>query len=200
MTRQSVKESTRPLRPQRGKQKIFDSALNLFESQGYFATTVEQITEAAGVSKGLVYNYFSSKEALLVGLIQDATARMTAVAKPLSRDIPASEALAAFVDEYFGFLAKERQFLKLQLSLLLAPELSETLAKSQRERSELLLSTARGWFQRAGVAQPKNKARVFLAMLDGVALHYLHIYEPYPLASLKPMVIQATESLCSTTP
>ena len=53
------------MRPQRGKQKLLDAATKLFESQGYFSTTVEQITDEAGVSKGLVYNYFSSKEELL---------------------------------------------------------------------------------------------------------------------------------------
>ncbi len=47
---------------QKGKQKLFDAAINLFESQGYFATTIEQITAEAGVSKGLVYHYFKSKE------------------------------------------------------------------------------------------------------------------------------------------
>lgn len=188
------------MRPQRGKQKIFDSALRLFESQGYFATTVEQITETAGVSKGLVYNYFSSKEELLVALVEDATGRMAAVAEPLSRDVPVQQSLAAFVDEFFGFLRRERQFLKLQLSLLLAPELHDKLAEVQRRRAELLLSTVRGWFQRAGVSQPKHKARIFLATLDGVALHYLHIYESYPLASVKPLVIQSAEDLCADRP
>lgn len=188
------------MRPQRGKRKIFDSALELFESQGYFATTVEQITEAAGVSKGLVYNYFSSKEELLVALIEDATERMAAVAAPLSHDIPIEESLAAFADEFFGFLTRERRFLKLQLSLLLAPELREPLAEAQARRAELLLATVRRWFQRAGVSQPKHKARVFLAMLDGVALHHLHIYEAYPLASVKPLVIRTAESLCADRP
>lgn len=188
------------MRPQRGKRKLFDSALSLFESQGYFATTVEQITEQAGVSKGLVYNYFNSKEELLIGLIEDATERMAAVAEPLSRDVDAEESLAAFVEEFFGFLRKERQFLKLQLSLLLAPELRDTVGEAQRQRAELLLTTVRRWFQRAGVPQPKHKARLLLAMLDGVALHYLHVYDPYPLDALKPEVIETAARLCADRP
>ncbi len=185
------------MRPQRGRRKIFEAALGLFEAQGYFATTVEQITGAAGVSKGLVYNYFSSKEELLVALLEDATERMASVARPLSLDIPAEESLAAFAEEFFGFLTTERRFLKLQLSLLLAPELRDTVAEAQKRRADLLLATVRRWLQRAGVSQPKHKARIFLAMLDGVALHYLHVYEAYPLASLKPLVIQTAQSLCA---
>lgn len=185
------------MRPQHGKQKLFDSAMKLFESQGYFATTVEQITAEAGVSKGLIYNYFSSKEELLVALIEDATSKMAAVAETLTHDRPPEDSLSAFVEGFFRFLQTERQFLKLQLSLLVAPELRETVAEPQRQRAELLLATVRGWFRRANVRQPKNKARLFLATLDGVALHYLFVYETYPLASLKTQLIQSARDLCA---
>ncbi len=184
------------MRPQRGKQKLFDSAMKLFESQGYFATTVEQITAEAGVSKGLVYNYFRSKEELLVALLKDATDKMASVAEALSCDGPLEDSLSSFVDDFFRFLQAERRFLKLQLSLLLAPELSELVAEPQRQRAELLLRKIRGWFQRADVKQPKTRARLLLAMLDGVALHYLFIYEPYPLASLKPQLMRMARELC----
>jgi len=50
------------MRPQLGKQKLLDAATKLFGAQGFFATTIEQIAEEAGVSKSLVYNYFDSKE------------------------------------------------------------------------------------------------------------------------------------------
>ncbi|MBL4689105.1 MAG: TetR/AcrR family transcriptional regulator [Nannocystaceae bacterium] len=183
------------MRPQRGKQKLLESATRLFASQGYFATTVEQIAAGADVSKGLVYNYFNSKEELLVALIEDATSKIVAVSEPLTLNTPLEDSLSAFVDNFFRFLETERQFLKLQLSLLLAPELSEIVSEPQRRRAELLLATVRGWFQRARVPQPKNKARVFLAMLDGVALHYLFIYEPYPLAALKPQIMQTARNL-----
>lgn len=74
------------MRPQRGKQKLFTAAINLFESQGYFATSIEQITIEAGVSKGLVYHYFKSKEELLESLITETTGTMKSVATTLDSD------------------------------------------------------------------------------------------------------------------
>lgn len=47
--------------------RILGAALGLFERQGFFATTVEQITEAADVGKGTFFNYFPSKEHALAG-------------------------------------------------------------------------------------------------------------------------------------
>ncbi len=183
------------MRPQLGRQKLFDAAMKLFETQGYFATTVAQITAEAGVSKGLVYNYFASKEELLVGLLDDATEKMELVAAPLTDAHGLEASLTSFLNGYFTFLHKHRRFLKLQLQLMLMPELREIVAEPQRRRAQALSKTIEGWFRRAGVAQPKRKARLLLALLDGVALHYLCVYDHYPLASMKPQVLQAARDL-----
>lgn len=185
------------MRPPRGKKKLFDAALTLFATRGYFATTVDQITAEAGVSKGLVYNYFSSKEELLHALLDDETERMAKVAVKLSDDGPVQETMSAFVADYLRFLKVERRSLRLQLSLLIMPELREAVGAPLQRRANLLLSTVHGWFRRAGVAQAKSKARVFVAMLDGAALHYLVVFERYRLDALKPQLTRAALALCS---
>ncbi|NJM08810.1 TetR/AcrR family transcriptional regulator [Candidatus Gracilibacteria bacterium] len=45
--------------------RIFAAAMELFQTQGYRATTVEQITQRAGVAKGTFFTHFPSKEAVL---------------------------------------------------------------------------------------------------------------------------------------
>ena len=45
------------------RRAIRRAALALFESQGYAATTVEQIAQAADVAPMTVYRYFGTKEA-----------------------------------------------------------------------------------------------------------------------------------------
>lgn len=44
------------------KERIFHAAMELFQQQGYENTSVEQITEKAGVSKGTFFTHFSSKD------------------------------------------------------------------------------------------------------------------------------------------
>jgi AcrR family transcriptional regulator len=48
------------------RESLFRSALDLFAAKGFVETTVEDITEAADVGKGTFFNYFPSKEHLLV--------------------------------------------------------------------------------------------------------------------------------------
>ncbi|WP_421761932.1 TetR/AcrR family transcriptional regulator [Devosia sp.] len=52
--------------------EVLDAALALFIENGFAATRVEDIAKRAGLSKGAVYLYFPSKEALLEGLVRRA--------------------------------------------------------------------------------------------------------------------------------
>ena len=49
--------------------KINGSALKLFSEFGYKNTSVAAIAKEAGISKGLIYNYYKSKEDVLVGVL-----------------------------------------------------------------------------------------------------------------------------------
>ncbi len=54
--------------------EVLDAALELFIDKGFSATRVEDVAKRAGISKGSVYLYFPSKEALLEGLVRRAVA------------------------------------------------------------------------------------------------------------------------------
>jgi AcrR family transcriptional regulator len=51
--------------------KVLESALELFSTQGYGATSMRAISEASGLSVGNLYHHFGSKEAIFQRLIDD---------------------------------------------------------------------------------------------------------------------------------
>lgn len=59
------------------RERIYEAALNLFRSQGYESTTVDQITRYAGLAKGTFFNYFPTKDAVLRYLGTREIARLT---------------------------------------------------------------------------------------------------------------------------
>jgi AcrR family transcriptional regulator len=67
VTRETSKEMTR--------QRLLAEAERLFRERGYAATSLEQIAEAADVTKGAIYGHFSSKEDLLLSAIEAAPTR-----------------------------------------------------------------------------------------------------------------------------
>src|ERR1700683_5091459 len=52
------------------RERLLDEAQRLFRERGYAATSLEQIAEAADVTKGAIYGHFSSKEDLLLSAIE----------------------------------------------------------------------------------------------------------------------------------
>ncbi len=63
---------------ERTKAQIVDAALRLFREQGYQSTTMRAVAQAAGVSVGNAYYYFSAKEELVQGFYDQLVADHTA--------------------------------------------------------------------------------------------------------------------------
>ena len=51
--------------------EILDAALNVFAEKGYAGTRMDEIARRAGVTKGTIYLYFESKEAVFKSLVRD---------------------------------------------------------------------------------------------------------------------------------
>ena len=68
--------STKRLPADRRRQQLLDVSLNLFADRGFSATTMDDIAEAAGVTKPLLYQHFESKRALYLELVDSVAATM----------------------------------------------------------------------------------------------------------------------------
>jgi TetR/AcrR family transcriptional repressor of nem operon len=56
----------RGITPPTPKEKLLDAALSLIREKGYSSTSVDQLCAQAGVTKGALFHYFKSKDALAV--------------------------------------------------------------------------------------------------------------------------------------
>jgi len=94
--------TNKPTRRERKKANvrahILATAIRLFSARGLENTTVEQVAEVADVGKGTIYNYFSTKEdivvAFMAGLEERVQAKMSTFA---AAKAPLDEILAEFV-------------------------------------------------------------------------------------------------------
>ena len=76
---------TQEERSEKSRQQILDAALKLFSHRGYGATSVRDIAEEAGLSKGNVYHHFPDKEAIFRALIDRYFEAMSAPDFPFNR-------------------------------------------------------------------------------------------------------------------
>jgi TetR/AcrR family transcriptional regulator, transcriptional repressor for nem operon len=82
------------------KQQLVTSSLNLLHSKGFNATSVQDITDAAGVPKGSFYNHFASKDALGLEVLQRYIDVASQVSALLQDDaLPARERIRNYYTE-----------------------------------------------------------------------------------------------------
>jgi AcrR family transcriptional regulator len=96
------------------KQQLFDAAARLFAEQGYAATRVVDIVEAAGVAKGLFYWYFDNKETLFRELATEIRRRLRRQqAAAMDDDAPALVRLLQGTIASVRFMAENAPFFSL---------------------------------------------------------------------------------------
>ena len=64
---------TRRRRKAERPQEILEAAFVEFSRNGYATTTLDQIAERAGVTKGTIYVYFENKEHLFISMVREIT-------------------------------------------------------------------------------------------------------------------------------
>jgi len=69
-TKRNAKQ-VKPLRSSDTSGRILSHAMRIFLEKGYHGTSIDNITQAAGLTKGALYWHFESKEALLKKIIEE---------------------------------------------------------------------------------------------------------------------------------
>jgi len=91
-------ESRRVRRSAELRERLFRAALVLFGKKGYAETTVEDITEAADVGKGTFFNYFPTKEHILMAFGEMQLGKLEAIVRDAKQsDLPMRDVLRMLV-------------------------------------------------------------------------------------------------------
>ncbi|HBG17452.1 MAG TPA: hypothetical protein DDW93_11765 [Firmicutes bacterium] len=100
------------------KERILASALAIFGEKGYHNATMAEIAEDANVGKGTLYWYFSSKEDLFSGMIEQGIQTLNGKLQSILGDhsLTFSQLLVEFNREYLHYFYDHRQLARLFLS------------------------------------------------------------------------------------
>lgn len=175
---------------QEKRQLIMECALELFALHGYESTTISQIAKKANISKGLLYNYFISKEDLLEAILNKGIDEMMEIFDPNKDGILEIQELEFFISELFKMLEKNRVFWKLYMTVSMQPSVFKMIEKRIEELYEPVLKMMTDYFKDAGFENPFIETILFGAVLDGVTLDYVMKPEIYPLDQIKNELIK----------
>lgn len=91
------------------RRQLLDVALEVFASRGYHTTSMNQVAEAAGVTKPVLYQHFRSKKALYHELLEDVSSRLVdGIAKATAEATGPRQQVEAGLRSYFRFVNDNR--------------------------------------------------------------------------------------------
>ncbi|MEZ4952862.1 MAG: TetR/AcrR family transcriptional regulator [Saprospiraceae bacterium] len=173
------------------KERIENAALELFAQNGYGHTSISQIAKAAGISKGLMYNYYESKEALLQSVLKrgfEFGDKLMMSNNSLENSSP-EDLLKTIVEASFMEVKNNLIYWKLLMALAFQEEVIKTLAPDIEQKKTAYLSIGKTIYSQLGYPNPEAQARLFGAVMDGVFMHYILTPNEYPLDDVKQLLI-----------
>ena len=169
-----TKEQFDEIRTER-KEQILRVALELFAHNGYHPTTIAKIAKEANVSKGLMYNYFESKEMLLKELII-TTSEKVYVELDANHDGKVTPAeFIRFIKVTMKNIRENVIYWRLYTTVLLQHDVMDIMMGEMQNIAKDSLNLLYDFFNQEFGDQATQELNHLSAVLKGIMLQYLAI-------------------------
>lgn len=161
------------------RQKILDSALQEFGEHSYSEASMNDICSGGNISKGIIYHYFSDKDALYLACVKECFDALVAYLKARitvnSEDIEVD--LCRYFETRIEFFDQNPVFLKLFYSAVSAPprHLLSQIAETKAEFDQLNITVLTTLLNKLKLRPDVTVEQVieeFLLYQDAVNTHY----------------------------
>lgn len=161
---------------------MLDSALKLFVTQGYDATSMDDIARMAGLTKGAVYFYFKDKLSLLDALLERTDAELIdPIIAKLGRESGSARDRIVLLTNWFARVGAERKELPL-LHVLVSLEMHgrgnivEERVRSTYKRLQSAIADVARTGQQDGEfttdVPPDYQAAIIVSLIDGLLIEW----------------------------
>ena len=153
------------------QENILKAALKLFAQEGYAATSTSKVAKAAGVSEGLIFKHFGSKEGLLTAIMEEGKEAIKFKMADVVMASEPKEVLRKMLALPFTIDASEYEMWRLIYALKWQTDQYDS---SWADPVRLVLKDA---FQKLGYANPTAETELIFMLMDGAATALL-LHEP----------------------
>ncbi|MGG4046709.1 MULTISPECIES: TetR/AcrR family transcriptional regulator [Paenibacillus] len=178
---------------QQAKAKIREAAIDLFMKKGYHATSIDDVSKHAGVSKGLLYNYYKGKEELLSAMVEARIGELIQVMEKAEALETPAEQLKHIVEGAVDNVRRSPEVFRFYLHLQTQPEADETVAKYGKlliEESARQFQIQCRMFEKLGASDPVARSLYFSSALQGIMLMISTYPEQFPVEAMKRQIIE----------
>ncbi|MDR0377564.1 MAG: TetR/AcrR family transcriptional regulator [Spirochaetaceae bacterium] len=149
---------------------IIEAALALFSRRGYESATIQEVVDAAGITKPTLYYYFGSKQGLLEAVAAEYGTALTGIIRKEAeyrRDLVTN--LSGLFRETLDFTLAHRDFFRLMMGLFFSAPETTAFAAGRKLREELV-SILEALFTDAGRdhGNMKNRQKIYAESFMGL--------------------------------
>lgn len=168
---------------------ILEAALHVFAEEGYHAASISKVSKYAGVSKGLMYNYFKSKEDLLHELLHEIMYKEIKIMEFLSEDKFTDDSLVQLIGRTFELLSEDPKHWKLYFVMSLQPEVRQVMMKDNADIIAYFSSKFTQYFQEKYGDSFESELSYFNTIFSGMKISYILDPLNYPIIKMKTKLI-----------
>lgn len=189
MTPDTGRSATRRVTKRRAetRQRLLDAALDVFADNGFGRSTVEQVCERGGYTRGAFYSNFASLDEMFLAmweqrsrqLVEDFTAAAEHIA-PADTSVTTGDALAAVTAQMADVVPVDDRWYRVNAEFtahaLRNPSLKKALAAREQAITEALVQVVRRLLTVGGrriVGDPADLGRALVAVHDGTSVQCL---------------------------
>jgi AcrR family transcriptional regulator len=167
------------------RNQIMEAAVKLFAEKGFHATSISLIAKEAGISKGLMYNYFDSKETLLKEIMDELTNQVMDLMNPDHDDEITSQEMEDFFSLIIKLLKENHEHWKLYFQLSMKKDVFEIIQKDYNsERIQKSQALIYKYFEER-FDNPQLEMFVFSSIFKGFAMQYVYAPDMFPDETIK---------------
>lgn len=170
------------------RRQILDAAVECFAARGYHAVSVSDLAKHAGVSKGLMYNYFCSKEELLKAIFNEIMQEMMQIFDPERKGLPARKDILEYLDRFFRHLSSNIILWKMYMAIFSQPAVQQLLTAEILEASQEPLKMIEDYFRKQGYKKPDVEVAFISTLFSGIVVEFIADPEHYPLDQIRKRV------------
>ncbi len=168
---------------------ISKTALELFAENGFHHTTINSIAQKTGISNGLLYNYFESKEDLLKKIVSKGINEIITSFDNNKNDILTKDEFIHYIKENFNIIKNNLKFWKLYIAIIIQPPVLKIVKNEILNFSAPGLKKLENYFTAQGVKNPVAETKLFSSIMDGVQINYVIDSENFPLEDVINLII-----------
>jgi len=176
----------------RRRHEIFQSSVGLIIKQGFAGTSMQEIAEAAGVGKSTLYDYFPTKDHVLLFVFEEELEILQEQAEGIAaQTIPAQEKLTKILETHLEFLLNNKNFFtEISMQAMQLSQIGQQRIMKKRYAYQDLVRTILEQGAREGVFRPINTR---LATRTMISIMEVLVYTTRPTGTPQEMLADALD-------